>query len=148
MMDIKTIAMILIFMLTAFSCGIVVGHFLPLASSTSVIAAEGSNLVPMYDQSFNGMAVNTSLSSNFVICLPENGGSTGFLWDPTSTQGLDLLESKYIPGNKSLIGGHGTRQWLFRASWPGEQHFKATLHRSWENLTGTEETFNITINVS
>lgn len=148
MIDIKIIALILIFMLTAFGCGIVVGYFIPTASSTSVNADDGSRLVPIYDQNYDGMAVNASINSRFIVSLPENGGSTGFLWDPTSTQGLDLLESKFIPGNKSMIGGQGTRQWLFRASRPGEQHVKATLHRSWENLTGTEETFGLTINVS
>jgi inhibitor of cysteine peptidase len=86
--------------------------------------------------------------TSFLIALPENGGSTGYLWDITSTQGLDVLESFFVPGSMGLIGEPGTREWVITAAHPGEQKFKATLHRPFEALTGNESVFTLTINVT
>lgn len=148
MFDMKIIAMIAVFSLAAFCCGVAAGFAIQPSTSASAVEDHATIPLPVYDMACNNTTVNVPLNSTFVVSLPENGGSTGYTWDPTQTQGLDLLESKFIPDKTSMIGVPGTREFLLRTSWAGEQHFKATLHRPWQNLTGSEDVFALTINVA
>ena len=148
MFNVKLVAMIVVFMLAAFCCGLAVGFVLQPSAAAADDVGNATISLPIYDVACNNTAVSLPLNSEFIVSLPENGGSTGYVWDPIQTQGLDLLESKFIPSDTGMMGAPGTREFKLRASWAGEQHFKATLHRSWENLTGTEDVFTLTINVS
>ncbi len=104
--------------------------------------------IHVYNMSTNGTTVRMMKNTEFLIVLPENGGSTGYLWNITSTRGLDVPGSVYVPGEKGLIGEPGVRQWMIRASWAGEQKFKATLLRPFEEPAGNETVYMLTINVT
>ncbi|WP_424359071.1 protease inhibitor I42 family protein [Methanocella sp. MCL-LM] len=148
MSNIKILAIVAVFSLAAFCCGVAAGFAIQPSTVVSGIEDNPTIPLPIYDLACNNSTVYLPLSSEFIISLPENGGSTGYTWDPTSTQGIDLLESTFIPSDITVIGAPGTREFLLKASWAGEQHFKATLHRQCENLTGSEEVFTLTIVVS
>jgi predicted secreted protein len=148
MFNVKTLAILAVIVLATFCCGVAVGFAMQLSAAPAGTEDNTASPLPVYNLTYNNTTVNVPLDSELVISLPENGGSTGYLWDPAQTQGLDLLESKFRPANTTLIGAPGDREFLLRASWTGEQCFKATLHRSWENLTGTEEVFILNIRVS
>lgn len=147
MTDIKLIALFVVFMLVAFGSGIVVGQFIHATPATTVVD-DNNDLPVVFNQTFNGTTVNVSLGSEFIVCLPENGASTGYRWDPISSNGLDLLEDQYLPPSIDLIGAPGLREFHFKASQAGTQGVQATLRRSWQNLTGDEEVFTLTVNVS
>jgi inhibitor of cysteine peptidase len=152
-LDNKKLAMIGTLFVLALVAGAILGY--TFRGTPSANAATDTNEATnlhlgdhIYTMTANGTCVDLKKDTMFMIALPENGGSTGYLWDITSTQGLDVLESWFVPGSKGLIGEPGTREWVIRAAWPGEQKFKATLQRSFEAATGNESTFVLTVDVT
>jgi inhibitor of cysteine peptidase len=151
-MDNKKLAIIGALVVLALVAGALLGYI--LKETPAANAATDQNAVSawrvgdhIYTMSSNGTPVDLKKGTTFLVALPENGGSTGYLWDITSMQGLDVLESWFVTGSQGLIGEPGTREWVIRAAWPGEQKFKATLKRSFEAATGDETTFVLTVNV-
>jgi inhibitor of cysteine peptidase len=151
-MDNKKLAMIGTLVVLALVVGAFLGYSLKgtLSASAETDPEEVTGLHlgdHIYTMSANNSTVDLKKDTMFMIALPENGGSTGYLWDITSTQGLDVLESWFVPGDKGLIGEPGIREWVICAARTGEQKFKATLHRPSEALTGNESTFVLNVNV-
>lgn len=151
-MDNKKLVMIGTLIVLALVAGAILGYCLKGTPSANAATdpVETINLHlgdHIYTMSMNNSTIDLKKDTMFMIALPENGGSTGYLWDITSTQGLDVLESWFVPGSKGLVGEPGTREWIIRAARPGEQRFKATLHRSFEAVTDNESTFVLTVNV-
>jgi len=153
-MDNKKLAITVALVVLAFLAGTFLGYVvkgMPLANaasdeSASSDAYEGDH-VHIYDMSANGTTLDLQKGTMLLIALPENGGSTGYLWDITSTQGIDVLGSWFLPGSKGLIGEPGTHEWMIKVSRSGEQTFKATLQRSFEAVYGNESAFVLKINV-
>jgi hypothetical protein len=109
MFDLKTLTLIAVFVIAAFCCGVTVGFAIQPSAAEAVPVDNTTPQLPVYGLTSNNTTVNVPLNSTFAISLPENGGSTGYLWDPTQTQGLELLESKFTPANTTLIGAPGDR---------------------------------------
>ncbi len=150
-MNSKTLTTLVVLVAIALVAGFVAGYSLKATAEKTGPAPIVPNHEPhihVYNMSSNGMTLNVTKGTGFMITLPENGGSTGYLWNITSTQGLDVLGSWFIPGEKGLIGEPGERQWMIRASWAGEQKFKATLLRPFEAPAGNESGYMMTINVA
>lgn len=148
MSNIKILAIVAVFSLAAFCCGVAAGFTIQPSTIVSGIEDNPTIPLPIYDLACNNTTVYLPVGSEFIVTLPENSGSTGYTWDPASTQGIDLLKSTFIPSDITVIGAPGTREFQLRASRAGEQHFKATLPRPFENLTGTEDVFALTIVVT
>jgi inhibitor of cysteine peptidase len=151
-MDNKKLAMIGTLFVLALVAGAIIGYSIKEIPSANATTDQNASLNcqigdHIYTISSNDTSVDLKKGTMFLVALPENGGSTGYLWDITSTQGLDVLESFFVPGSKGLIGEPGTHEWVIRAARPGEQKFKATLQRSFEAMTGNETTFVLTVNV-
>lgn len=151
-MDNKKLAMIGTLAVLTLVAGAILGYSLKVTPSAKA-ATDLPDVTSLhlgdhiYTMSANGSTVDLKRDTVFMVVLPENGGSTGYLWDITSTQGLDVLKSWFVPGSKGLIGEPGTREWVIRAAGSGEQKFKITLMRSFEAATGNESTFVLTVNV-
>mgnify|MGYP002392350708 FL=1 len=46
-----------------------------------------------------------------------------------------------------MVGVGGERTWIIVAKDTGDQKFSAIYRRSWENVTGNEKTYDVTITV-
>ena len=149
-MDNKTLTTLVVLVMIFLVAGFVAGYSLKAAAEKgdqAPVVPDHEAHFHVYDMSSNGMTVNVTKGTEFMITLPENGGSTGYLWNITSTQGLDVLGSWFVPGEKGLTGEPGERQWMIRASRSGEQKFKATLLRPFEEPAGNGTVYQLIINV-
>lgn len=102
-----------------------------------------------YNETANGTAVDVTKGGIVGISLRENP-TTGYLWNATLSSGLTLLNDTYTvdPHAEGMVGVGGTHLWLVRADAAGDQTFSAISKRPWENTTGTEDTFTLTLKVA
>lgn len=95
-------------------------------------------------------ALMVKVGESFVVTLPENGGSTGYIWslsiDKTDTvsfreKNLDLPQ---IP----IPGAPGTAHFRFDALKPGTTTIIFELRQPWQSKDVAAETYTIEITVS
>jgi inhibitor of cysteine peptidase len=97
----------------------------------------------------NGATTALNVSSTITLRLPENG-TTGYLWNLTTTSGLNVTSDTFVPAEtaKNVVGAGGVRVWEITAMQPGVQKIQGIYKRPWEATVGNETMFNLTINVS
>ncbi|MHC1597401.1 MAG: protease inhibitor I42 family protein [Methermicoccaceae archaeon] len=104
----------------------------------------------VFTQADNGTTVSVKLGETFSVSLPENP-TTGYSWNMSTTGGIALKSDTYTPeqpsGKTELVGAGGVHEWVFQAVGKGTQKVMGIYKRPWENTTGTEETFELTLNV-
>lgn len=90
--------------------------------------------------------VEVAVGTTITLSLPENP-TTGFRWTLNVTPGLQVTKDDYTPSDTTgnLVGSGGTRSWDITAEKSGRQEITAIYNRSWEPLTGSEETFTMTV---
>lgn len=93
--------------------------------------------------------VNATLGKEFMIPVESNPRSTGFSWwtsfDP---QYLNLVNSTYIPGNKStlMVGVPGMEVFTFVPKITGDTEVTMLYLQPWENGTiGSRKIYPIVI---
>ena len=113
---------------------------------TATPTAEGKNMVT-FTEVDNGKTGNVTQNTQFAVVLAENP-STGFTWNATLSQGLEL-QSDYHKDDASAgrPGAGGTHTWVMVAKEPGDQKFSAIYMRSWEPVTGNETAYSVNIRV-
>lgn len=99
--------------------------------------------IPLINSSFNKEAVSVSNNSLFIVSLPENP-STGFIWNNTTSSGLKVVGSVFIP-DSDLIGSGGNQTWFVKTLATGNQSFIAKLVAPNGSVT---DTFSILVQVS
>ena len=94
----------------------------------------------------NGENVTVPVESEVAISLAENP-STGYSWNATASPGLTVADDRYRPNAtpEGVVGAGGTRTWTLVPEQPGTFIFSAVYRRPWENVTGTEDRFDLTI---
>lgn len=102
-----------------------------------------------YNETANGTTVDVAKGDIVGISLRGNP-TTGYSWNATLSPGLTLLNDTYTvdPHSEGMVGVGGTYLWLVRADATGDQTFSTVYKRPWENATGTEETFSLTLKVA
>jgi inhibitor of cysteine peptidase len=95
----------------------------------------------------NNSTVNMGQNSTITLNLKENP-TTGFQWNLTTSPGLIVTADKYLPSAPQLTGSGGVRAWDMQAVQPGTQEIKAVYMRSWEQVTGNETMFSMTVIVT
>ncbi len=92
--------------------------------------------------------ISLKTGENFTLNLTENP-STGYAWQVNVTDGLKVVNDTYIedPNPEQVVGIAGTHSWIIEAITPGTQQVNGIYKRNWENTTGTEDTFNLTVDV-
>jgi len=92
--------------------------------------------------------ISLKTGENFTLNLTENP-STGYAWQVNVTDGLKVVNDTYIedPNPEKVVGISGTHSWIIEAITPGTQQINGIYKRTWENTTGTEDTFNLTVDV-
>ena len=96
---------------------------------------------------WDGSTVNASTGDYFSIRLEENP-STGYQWNLTTSDGIKIVGDEFEPPeNEDVVGAAGFRIWTFRIMDNGTQQIDAIYKRPWENVTGEEDTFSLTLEV-
>ena len=96
-------------------------------------------------------AQNTALvymnKSNVITLKLQENPTTGFQWNLTTTSGLHIMNDTYEPSDTSgkLVGSGGIHIWDISTDTIGEQKIHAVYKRSWEQTSGNETTFSMTI---
>jgi inhibitor of cysteine peptidase len=105
-------------------------------------APVGGNDMNVYNENANGSTAKIPLNGGCIVRLAENP-STGYLWNATVTSGLAIVNDTYEadPLSQGRVGAGGTHSWILKGTAAGEQKFSAIYMRSWENVTGSEDTF-------
>lgn len=94
----------------------------------------------------NGTSVTVTQGSQITLKLNENP-TTGYTWEITA-DGLTITGDKYEADAPGLVGGGGIHEWYITAGNPGTYVITGIYKRSWEETTGDEETFGITVTVT
>lgn len=102
-----------------------------------------------YNETANETTVDVTKGGIVGISLRGNP-TTGYSWNMTLSPGLTLLNSTYTVDShqEGMTGVGGTYLWLVRADASGDQTVSAIYKRPWENTTGTEDTFSLTLKVA
>jgi inhibitor of cysteine peptidase len=105
------------------------------------------NIVVTQEQ--NKATVSVNQGSVITLKLQENP-TTGYQWNLTTTPGLRVISDNYVPSDTTgkLSGSGGTHVWEISATAKGEQKINAVYMRSWEPVTGNENTFSMTVIVT
>jgi len=117
----------------------------PVVTTTTM--AEGKKMFT-FTEADNGRSGNITRNTRFAVVLAENP-TTGFTWNETLSSGLELQSSDYRQDDapSGMVGVGGNRTWVIVAKDPGDQKFSAVYRRSWENVTGNETKYSVTITV-
>jgi inhibitor of cysteine peptidase len=99
----------------------------------------------------SGKTINLKNKENFTLNLKENP-TTGYSWQLNLSKGLSILSDEYtqdkFPDEKGAPEGRGgIHSWVIQATTPGTQQVNGIYKRSWENTTGTEQNFTLTVEV-
>ena len=115
------------------------------ASTATAVAPEGKKMVTFTEKD-NGTTVEIAAGSRFAIQLEENP-TTGFMWNATTTAGLEILSSDFTENSHAagMTGVGGIRTWVLTTPGPGEPVFTAVYKRSWEPVTGNETAYTLTV---
>ncbi len=100
-----------------------------------------------YTKNQSQKTVYAVVGDTIIVKLAENP-TTGYSWNMTYSNGLDLQEDEYMdPGTDEVLGASGSHRWTFEVTETGEQSISAIYMRPWEEKTGSEDTFNLNIMV-
>ncbi|UGV40122.1 protease inhibitor I42 family protein [Methanococcoides orientis] len=96
----------------------------------------------------NASEVTMEQNDLIVLKLKENP-TTGYSWEVTVPEGLTLVEDDFVIAqeDEDLVGAGGIHEWKFQAENEGTYEISAIYKRSWENTTGDEDTFGMTVTV-
>ena len=96
----------------------------------------------LYGDTNDGETSAIVLDSLIIIILEENP-TTGYQWNISVTDGLEVLGDTYEPSGK-LVGAGGSHVWVLYTIDTGTYIFNAVYKRPWEEMTGDDETFVLT----
>jgi len=130
----------------------------PTANVTTVVttATPVANQTPVFtgmvfNESYNGKNATVKLNDTFRVALAGNP-TTGYLWNASVSKGLTILNPNGTytqnPAAPNMTGVGGVFTWDVKAISNGTQNFSAIYKRPWENTTGNETTFKLTLIVS
>jgi inhibitor of cysteine peptidase len=131
----KIIAMFLVLAAVVFAVGFAEK---PETAETGQIVTEADN----------GTTISLKNGENFTLQLRENP-STGYSWQINLTEGLSILSDNYTQDEapEGMAGVPGTHSWIIEAVDQGSQQVNGIYKRPWENTTGTEDNFTLTVEV-
>jgi inhibitor of cysteine peptidase len=117
---------------------LVAGPFLAGCASTPIY----------FDEVSNGKTISITQATSVTIRLKENP-TTGFSWVVTLPEGLSMVDDKYAPDTvpAGIVGSGGTHIWTLRPDRAGTFTFRAVHMQPWMNVTGTEQTYTLTLMV-
>ncbi|WP_440947641.1 protease inhibitor I42 family protein [Methanosarcina sp. T3] len=96
----------------------------------------------------NGTSISLNNGENFTLQLRGNP-TTGYSWQLNVSEGLSILDEDYAQDEapEESTGVPGTYTWIIQAVAPGTQQVNGIYMQQWENTTGTEDNFTLTVEV-
>ena len=96
----------------------------------------------------NGTNISLKNGENFTLQLRENP-STGYSWQLNVSEGLSILNDNYTQDEapEGKVGVPGNHSWIIEAVDQGSQQVNGIYKQPWENATGPEENFTLTVEV-
>ncbi len=111
-------------------------------------AVEGSMApIKTYSLSDSDSLIVARNGEAFRVILPENP-STGYSWNMSLSDGLDIVNDRYIPLTQQVPGRGGYHEWTIQAVKPGQQKVRGIYKRPWESLYYNETTFRLDLEVT
>lgn len=108
----------------------------------------GGTVTKVFTEKQSGTSADVRTGGLVTIRLEENP-TTGYSWNMSFTDGLEVVKDEFISsGEAGLVGAGGVHEWTIRANNTGQYEVSGIYKRPWESITGEEETFNFTLNVS
>lgn len=108
----------------------------------------GGTVTKVFTEEQSGTSADVKTGELVTIRLEENP-TTGYSWNMSFTDGLEVVKDEFISsGEAGLVGAGGVHEWIIRANNTGQYEVSGIYKRPWESITGEEETFNFTLNVS
>jgi len=94
----------------------------------------------------NTTNLTAKLNGTILISLKENP-TTGFVWNVTNSSGLEIVSDEYVvdKASEGMEGAGGVHEWMVKAVEIGNQTFDAIYKRSWEPITGEEDTYTLKV---
>jgi inhibitor of cysteine peptidase len=93
------------------------------------------------------MTETMTLGTSFMVMLQENP-TTGYSWNVSVTNGLNITNDTFIPPTSGLVGAGGIHTWSVLTTKTGIQEFSGIYMRPWENVTANETTYLLKVNVT
>jgi len=117
---------------------------LPPSPTPTAPAVQAGNIVVNEEQ--NTATVTVREGNSITVRLQENP-TTGFTWNLGASPGLQVVSDSYIPSDTTgkLIGSGGTHVWEISAQSVGGQTIHAVYRRPWEQATGNETAFFLSV---
>ncbi|WP_406661804.1 protease inhibitor I42 family protein [Methanolobus sp. ZRKC3] len=102
----------------------------------------------IYLQEDSGKTERALKGDIITIELAENP-TTGYSWNLTASSGLSLKTDQYkqTAENEMRMGAGGVHTWTFEVTGEESQLIEAVYKRPWEDTTGNEESFTLSIEV-
>ncbi|WP_164997758.1 protease inhibitor I42 family protein [Methanolobus psychrotolerans] len=154
---IKIVAVIAMLSITIVSLGCVATdnnttqEELPVAGENNAVDEMTEEVQPiMISYSENdSQSTAYALKGDTIIVILEENPTTGYSWNMTASEGLELKGDSYeqTTGTEGLTGAGGSHQWTFEVTDTDDQSLSAVYMRPWEEKTGTEDTFSLDIMV-
>jgi inhibitor of cysteine peptidase len=119
----------------------------PTATAPPTPVPTATPVMYAYNESADGQTVTLPLGTTFLVWLQENP-TTGYSWNVTVTDGLEITNDTYIPPTSGLIGAGGSHTWNVLTVKTGVQEFSGIYMRPFENVTGNETTYSLYCNVT
>jgi predicted secreted protein/putative hemolysin len=102
----------------------------------------------MLTEAEDGGTVTFQVGQTFGVRLEENP-TTGYVWTLNATEGLIKDCDRFEPSSADgeIVGAGGVHTWTFYAEQPGTYRIEGVYARPWEEKTGAEEQFNLTVEI-
>jgi inhibitor of cysteine peptidase len=119
-----------------------------ITDNSGVSIGTMSNVIQHFSENESQSTAYAIIDDTIIVTLQENP-TTGYSWNMTYSEGLKLKEDVYAEAsiNSALVGAPGYHTWIFEVTETGEQNISAIYKRPWEEITGTEDIYELTINV-
>ncbi|WP_135609619.1 protease inhibitor I42 family protein [Methanococcoides sp. AM1] len=142
-MGILVLITIVVVTVTAFSMGCTENGETDLTDDVEIVESG-----TVFNEDANASEVTMEQNDLIVLKLKENP-TTGYSWELTVPEGLTLVEDDFViaPEDEDLVGAGGIHEWKLQAETEGTYEISAIYKRPWENTTGEEDTFSMTVTV-
>lgn len=100
----------------------------------------------VFTENENGNEISIEQNGLIVLKLEENP-TTGYSWNLTIPEGLTLVDDKFVTDqeDEDIVGAGGIHEWELQAGSEGTYEISAIYKRPWEDITGEEDTFSMTV---
>lgn len=99
-----------------------------------------------YSGSDNGKTITVNSGDTFKVRLDENP-TTGYSWNMTVDNGLQIVSDRYVPNSTQLLGSGGYHEWTIKAVSNGTYKVSGIYKRPWEPVSGSEQRFTLTVKI-